>query len=60
MLTLTDEEGNIYNETSGGTTDEENGYKMSFDVTKNDLSKKLFINFKVNDTQYKSELIPMI
>ena len=36
---------------------EENGYKISFNATKNDLSKKLFLNFKIGDTQYKSELI---
>ena len=39
------------------TDREENGYKISFNATKNDLSKKLFLNFKIGDTQYKSELI---
>ena len=45
-----------YQETGGGTTGNF-GYKVSFDATKKDLSKKLFINFKVGDNQYKSELI---
>ncbi len=57
MLNVTDEEGNKYQDLGGGTTGEENGYKISFNATKNDLSKKLFLNFKIGDTQYKSELI---
>ena len=57
MLNVTDEEGNKYQDFGGGTTGEENGYKISFNATKNDLSKKLFLNFKIGDTQYKSELI---
>lgn len=56
MLNITDGEENSYKETSGGTTGND-GYKISFDATKKDLYKKLFINFKVGDTQYKSELI---
>ena len=56
MLNITDGEGKKYQETDGGTTGGY-GYKVSFDVTKKDLSKKLFINFKVGDKQYKSELI---
>lgn len=57
MLNITDEEGKIYQDTGGGTTGEESGYKISCDATKKDLLKKLFINFKVGDKQYKSELI---
>lgn len=56
MLNITDEEGKQYQETSGGTTGDF-GYKISFDVTKKELSKKLFINFKVGNKQYQSELI---
>ena len=56
MLNITDGEGKVYQETGGGTTDNY-GYKASFDATKKDLTKKLFINFKVGDTQYKSELV---
>ena len=56
MLNITDGEGKVYQETGGGTTGNY-GYKVSFDVTKKDLTKKLFINFKVGDIQYKSELV---
>lgn len=56
MLNITDGEGNVYQDIGGGTTGN-NGYKISFDATKKDLTKKLFINFKVGDTQYKSELV---
>ena len=56
MLNITDGEGKVYQETGGGTTGNY-GYKDSFDATKKDLTKKLFINFKVGDTQYKSELV---
>lgn len=56
MLNITDGEGKVYQETGGGTTGNY-GYKASFDATKKDLTKKLFINFKVGDTQYKSELV---
>lgn len=57
MLNVTDEEGNKYQDLGGGTTGEENEYKISFNATKNDLSKKIFLNFKIGDKQYKSELI---
>ena len=56
MLNITDGEGKVYQDIGGGTTGN-NGYKISFDATKKDLPKKLFINFKVGDTQYKSELV---
>lgn len=56
MLNITDGEGNKYQETSGGTTGD-GGYSVSFNITKKDLAKKLFINFKVGEKQYKSELI---
>ncbi len=56
MLNITDGEGNKYQETGGGTTGD-GGYSVSFNITKKDLAKKLFINFKVGDKEYKSELI---
>lgn len=56
MLNITDGEGNKYQEASGGTIGD-GGYSVSFDITKKDLAKKLFINFKVGDKEYKSELI---
>ena len=57
MLNITDGDGNKYQELGSGTTGEADGYKISFDITKNDLSKKLFLNFNVGEKQYKSELI---
>ena len=57
MLNFTDAEGNIYQENSSGTTNEENGYKISINATQKDLDKKIFINYKVGDEQYKSELV---
>ncbi len=56
MLNITDEEGKVYQDMGGGTTGESE-YKMSINATKKDLAKKLFINFKVGDKQYKSELV---
>ena len=56
MLNITDGEGKVYQELSGSTKGE-NTYKMTIKATKKDLTKKLFINFKVGDKQYKSELI---
>ena len=56
MLNITDGEGNKYQEGSGGTIGD-GGYSVSFNITKKDLTKKLFINFKVGEKQYKSELI---
>ncbi len=56
MLSVTDEEGNVYKEAMGGTRGE-NEYKMTLEAGKKDLEKKFFINYKVGDNQYKSELI---
>ena len=56
MLSITDGEGNEYKELSGGTRGE-NEYKMVLEANKNDLDKKLYINYKIGDEQYKSELV---
>ena len=56
-LNITDGEGKIYQELGGGTTAEENGYKMTIDAGKKDLDKKLYINFNSNGKEYKRELI---
>lgn len=50
-------EGKVYQELSVGTTGEKEGFKITYDAGKVDLNKKLFINFKINDIQYTSELI---
>ena len=55
-LSVTDSEGKIYTELSGGTK-EENTYKMVLDANKKDFAKKLYINYKVGEEEYKSELI---
>ncbi len=55
-LSITDAEGKVYQELSGGTR-EENTYKMVLNVNKTDLAKKLYINYKAGEEQYKSELI---
>lgn len=56
MLNITDGEGKVFQDIGGGTTGE-NAYKISFDATKKDLPNKLFLNFKVEDKEYKSELV---
>ena len=32
-------------------------YKAKFDLNKSDLNQKLYLNFKMNDKQYKIELL---
>lgn len=56
MINITDGEGKVYRELSGGTR-EEDSYKMVLEANKTDLDKKLYINYKIGDEQYKSELI---
>ena len=49
--------GNIYYETTMGSTQEKNKYRMQYDINKNMLDKRFFLNVKVGDKQYSSELI---
>ncbi len=56
MLSITDGEGNVYKELNSGTRGE-NGYKMVIDATKKDLDKKLYLNYKSGEEQYKVELV---
>ena len=56
MLNITNSEGKIYQDVSGGTSGED-GYKITFDVGKKDLNKKMFLNFTVNGKKYTSELV---
>lgn len=56
MLNITDAEGKVYQDIGGGTT-KDNGYKMTIDAGKNDLAKRLYINFKVDGKQYTEELV---
>lgn len=56
MLNITNSEGKMYQDVSGGTSGEE-GYKITFDVGKKDLDKKMFLNFTINGKKYTSELV---
>lgn len=56
MLNITNAEGKVYQDIGGGTT-KDNGYKMTIDAGKNDLAKRLYINFKVDGKQYTEELV---
>lgn len=57
IINITDEEGNIYYEKNLSTLQKENWFKFRYDINKNMLNKKLFLNIKVNGSQYTSELI---
>lgn len=57
LISVTDGEGKSYQVTSMGTTDEENGMKVTIDINKVSLEKQLFLNMKLNGKQYTSELI---
>jgi len=57
IVNITDEDGNIYYEKTVGTVQRKNWFKMNFEINKNMLDKKLFLNVKINGQQYSSELI---
>lgn len=56
MLSITNCEGNVYQEQGGGTRGD-NRYKMTLDVGKKDWEKQLLVHFKENGKEYVSELI---
>ena len=56
MLNITDGTGKMYQDIGGGTRGE-GSYKMTLDAGKQDLEKKLFVNFTVNGKTYTSELV---
>lgn len=56
MLNITNGEGKVYQEISGGTRGEES-YKMTFDAGTKDWEKKLFVNFTIDGKTYTSELV---
>lgn len=56
-VNITDEDGNIYYEKTLGTVQREDWFKMNFEINKNMLDKKLFLNVKINRQQYSSELV---
>lgn len=57
MLNISDETGKVYSVAEGGTTGEENTYSFHIDINKNDLDKKLYINFMSNGIVYTRELL---
>ena len=57
LLNITDLEGNNYKIISSGSTQEKYEYKLNVDAGIKDLTKKLYINYTNNGTQYKEELI---
>ena len=56
-INITDEDGNIYYEKTMGTTQEHDIFRMSYEISKDMLNKKFFLNIKIGDKQYSSELI---
>lgn len=56
MFHITNGEGKVYQEISGGTKGDES-YKMTLDAGMKDWEKKLFVNFTVDGKTYTSELI---
>lgn len=56
MFHITNGEGKVYQEISGGTRGEES-YKMTFDAGTKDWEKKLFVNFTIDGKTYTSELV---
>ena len=57
-LYITNEEGKRYSYTKNENGTYMNGtYKAKFDLNKSDLNQKLYLNFKMNDKQYKIELL---
>lgn len=56
MFHITNGEGKVYQEISGGTRGEES-YKMTLDAGTKDWEKKLFVNFTIDGKTYTSELV---
>ena len=56
-VNITDEDGNVYYETTMGTVQEKDWFRMSYQINKNMLNKKLFFNVKINGQQYTSQLV---
>lgn len=59
LINITDEEGNIYYPVRGGTTLEKNGFYSMFEIDKDILGNTtLYLNMKIGDEEYSSELQP--
>ena len=55
LITILDEDGNIYYMTNGSSYND--SIIRYFEINKNMLNKKLFLRFKINDTEYLAEII---
>ncbi len=54
---ITDENGNKYYENTAGLVGNKDWFRMNFEITKNMLNQKLFLNIKIGEQLYISELI---
>lgn len=54
---ITDESGNIYYENTAGLVANKDWFRMNFEITKNMLNQKLFLNVKIGEQIQTSELI---
>ncbi len=57
VMNISDEDENVYYEYTNGLIQQKNWVKMDFEINKNMLDKKYFINVKIDDKLYTSELI---
>ena len=57
VMNISDEDENVYYEYTNGLIQQKNWVKMDFEINKNMLDKKYFINIKIDDKMYTSELI---
>lgn len=57
-LFITDEDGNVYLSNKNlGTAGGNSTFHAYFDINKNDLAKKLYLNFKINGETYKVNIV---
>ena len=54
---ITDEIGNIYYENTAGLIGNKDWFRMNFEITKNMLNKKFFLNVKIGEKIQTSELV---
>lgn len=54
---ITDGDGKVYYENTMGTLQEKDSFRMNYEINKQMLNKRLFLNVKINGEQYSSELI---
>ncbi len=57
LINITDEAGNVYYGDVGGIAQGSDWFKMRYDINKNMLDKKLFLNIKIDEQQHSIELV---